>query len=66
MVIKTGLSEFHKMVVTILKTYFTKQRPNTSSYGLIKKGDHEEIKTQKRVVIKKILLFTNRAYKKTT
>ena len=49
MVIKTGLSEFHKMVVTILKTYFTKQRPNTSSYGLFKKGDHEEIKTQKRV-----------------
>ena len=32
MVIETGLSDFHKMAVTMLITYFTKQQPNTIIY----------------------------------
>ena len=32
LVIETGLSDFHKMTVTILKTSFAKQDPNTIIY----------------------------------
>ena len=30
--ITTGLSDFHKMVITVLKTIFTKSKPNVVTY----------------------------------
>ena len=30
--IETGLSDFHKLIVTVLKTSFDKQRPNVVNY----------------------------------
>ena len=32
MVVKTGLSDFHKMCVTVMKTYYNKQKPSTVKY----------------------------------
>ena len=29
---ETGLSDFHKLVVTVVKTYFRKMKPKTISY----------------------------------
>ena len=32
MVVKTGLSNFHKMRVTVMKTYYNKQKPSIVKY----------------------------------
>ena len=34
--VETGLSDFHKMVVTVLKTTFPKQGPTVMNYGIYK------------------------------
>ena len=35
--VETGLSDFHKLVVTVLKLYFTKQKPNIQTFQDYKK-----------------------------
>ena len=32
MVFKTGLSDFHKMIATVMKMYYTKQKPSIVHY----------------------------------
>ena len=39
--IETGISDFHKMTVTVLKTYFQKQSPTIIRYRNYKKFDNE-------------------------
>ena len=34
--IETGISDFHKLVVTVLKTFYKKQRPKTIHYRVIR------------------------------
>ena len=43
-VIETGLSDFHKMNLTVLKMYFTKQKHETISYRNYKKFDNRKFK----------------------
>ena len=40
--IETGLSDFHKMIVTILKTYFQKKEPKIIQYRDYKNFSEEE------------------------
>lgn len=40
-VVETGLSDFHKMTVTFMKTKFKKGKPNIQQYRDYKKFDHE-------------------------
>ena len=41
MCIKTGLSDFHGMIVSVLKRYFRKLPPKVISYGDFKKFENE-------------------------
>ena len=43
--IETGISDFHKMTVTVLKTYFQKQSPTIIRYRNYKKFDNESFVT---------------------
>ena len=36
MLIETGLSDFHKMSATVMKMYYTKQKPSKSRYRKLK------------------------------
>ena len=41
MVIETGLSDFHKMSLTVMKVFYKKQPPNIVRYPNYKKFDNE-------------------------
>ena len=45
-VVETGLSDFHKMTVTVLKTYFKKAPPKIVSYRDYKKFSHVEFRME--------------------
>ena len=42
--VETGLSDFHKIVVSVLKTSFKKQRPNIVTYRDYKRFDNEKFR----------------------
>ena len=41
MVVKTGLSDFHKMCVTLMKMYFVKQKPTIVHYRKFKNFNND-------------------------
>ena len=45
-VFETGLSSFHKMTVSILKSHFPKQKPNTVSYRRSKRFCNNSFRTE--------------------
>ena len=42
--VETGLSDFHKMVVSVFKTSFKKQKPKIVTYRDYKRFDNEKFK----------------------
>ena len=44
--LETGLSDHHKMIITVLKTYFEKIKPSTISYRCYKHFDQPSFKTE--------------------
>ena len=42
--VETGLSDFHKMVVSVFKTSFKKQKPKIVTYRGCKRFDNEEFR----------------------
>ena len=52
--VETGLSDFHKMVVTVLKTTFPKQGPIVINYRNYKKYDENVFKSDLRQELQKI------------
>ena len=52
--IETGLSDFHKIAVTILKTTFPKQGPTIINYRNYKKYDENVFKSDLRLELQKI------------
>ena len=42
--VETGLSDFHKMVVSVCKTSFKKQKPKTFTYRYYKRFDNEQFR----------------------
>ena len=54
--VETGLSDIHKMVVTVLKTTFPKQGPTVISYRNYKKYDENVFKNDLREELQKIEL----------
>ena len=54
--VETGLSYFHKMVVTVLKTTFSKQGPTVINYRNYKKYDENVFKNDLREELQKIEL----------
>ena len=42
--VETGLSDFHKIVASVLKTSFKKQRPNIVTYRDYKRFDNEKFR----------------------
>ena len=54
--VETGLSDFHKMVVTVLKTTFPKQGPTVINYRNYKKYDENVSKNDLREELQKIEL----------
>ena len=45
-VFETGLSEFHKMTVSVLKSHFPKQKPNIASYRSYKRFRNNSYRTK--------------------
>ena len=43
--ITTGLSDFHKMVITVLRATFTKSKPKVITYGYFKLFNEEIVET---------------------
>ena len=54
-VISTGLSDFHKMPVTVLKKKFEKTKPKEITYRNYKKFDENDFKYELKVLSKKIV-----------
>ena len=54
--VKTGLSDFHKMVVTVLKTTFSKQGQTVINYRNYKNYDENVFKSDLREELQKIEL----------
>ena len=52
--VETGLSDFHQMVVTVLKTTFPKQGPTVINYRNYKKYDENVFKSDLRQELQKI------------
>ena len=44
--IKTGLSDFHKLVVTVLKLYFPKQKPNIQTFRDYKRFQNDLFRSE--------------------
>ena len=44
--VETGLSDFHKLVVTVLKLYFTKQKPNIQTFQDYKKFENDLVRSE--------------------
>ena len=44
--IETGLSDFHKMIVTVMKAYFQKQKPEVITYRDYKKFSENDYRQQ--------------------
>ena len=51
-VIETGLSDFHKMTVTVLKTYFKKVPPKIISYRDFKHFSNELFQIELEIMLK--------------
>ena len=51
---ETGLSDFHKMVVTVLKTTFPKQGPTVICYRNYKKYDENVFKSDLQQELQKL------------
>ena len=45
-VFETGLSDFHKMTVSVLKSHFPKQKPNIVSYRSYKRFRNNSFRTE--------------------
>ena len=45
-IIETGLSDFHKLTVTILKSYFKKQKPKELIYRDFKNFSNQQFRTE--------------------
>ena len=43
-IIETGISDFHKMTVTVMRTYFKKQEPNIITYRDYRKFSNEKLR----------------------
>ena len=55
--IETGLSDFHKMTVTVLKTYFKKGHPKIISYSDYKKCSHVSFRHELEITLSQHNIF---------
>ena len=58
MVIETGLSDFHKLTVTVLKTSFKKKLPKVIQYRNYKTFSHPKFRNELKYSLNKVDIFT--------
>ena len=54
MTIETGLSDFHKLPLAVIKVFYKKQQPNTIKYSSYQKFDNDAFIRNLRVVFSEI------------
>ena len=52
--VETGLSDFHKLVITVLKLYFLKQKPNIQAFGGYKRFQKDFFRSERDYELSKL------------